>query len=63
MLDVDKVAELLLGTDLAKEKSMLFGYSDKQVKEWTTLKKYLGGNHLNLLNLAKFIEQSLRFDL
>jgi len=63
VLDVDKVAELLLDTDLAKEKSMLFGYSDKQVKEWTALKKYLSGNHLNLLNLAKFIEQSLRFDL
>ena len=63
MLDVEKVAELLLATDLAKEKSMLFGYADKQVKEWTTLKKYLSNYHLNLLNLAKFIEQSLRFDL
>jgi hypothetical protein len=54
---------LLLQTDLAQQKNMLFGYGDKRVKEWTTLKKYMEGNSLNLLSLAKFIEQSLRFDL
>jgi hypothetical protein len=54
---------MLLQTELAKDKSMLFGYADKKVKEWTTLKKYMEGNHLTLLNLGKFIEQALRFDL
>ena len=33
------------------------------MKEWATLKKYMEGNSLNLLSVAKFIEQSLRFDL
>lgn len=63
MEDVGQVVELLLKTDLAQSKSMLFGYADKRVKEWTTLKKYMEGNHLALLNLGKFIEQALRFDL
>ena len=57
------MVDLLLQTDLAQQKNILFGYSDKRVKEWTTLKKYMSSNQLNLLNLAKFIEQSLRFDL
>lgn len=42
---------------------MLFGYSNKTMKEWATLKKYMEGNCINLLSVAKFIEQSLRFDL
>jgi len=54
---------MLLQTDLAQSKTMLFGYADKRVKEWTTLQKYMQGNHLTLLNLGKFIEQALRFDL
>jgi hypothetical protein len=45
------------------EKNMLFGYSNKTMKEWATLKKYMEGNCINLLSVAKFIEQSLRFDL
>lgn len=42
---------------------MIFGYSNKTMKEWATLKKYMESNLLNLLSVAKFIEQSLRFDL
>lgn len=42
---------------------MIFGYSNKIMKEWATLKKYMESNLLNLLSVAKFIEQSLRFDL
>jgi len=61
--DVEKVVEMLLQTDLAQSKTMLFGYADKRFKEWTTLQKYMQGNHLTLLNLGKFIEQALRFDL
>jgi hypothetical protein len=61
--DLETAVELLLQTDLAQQKTLLFGYSDARVKEWTTLKKYMEGNHLKLLNLSKFIEQSLQFDL
>ena len=32
---------MILKTDLAQQKNMFFGYSDKRVKEWTTLKKYM----------------------
>lgn len=56
------VVDLLLQTDLA-QKNLLFGYSDKRVKEWTTLRKYMENNSLALLSVAKFIEQSLKFDL
>ena len=62
-IDVARTVELLLLTDIGQQKSLIFGFSDQRVKEWTTLKKYLEGNCLGLLNLAKFIEQSLRFDL
>jgi hypothetical protein len=53
-VDVQAVVELLLQTDLA-QKNLLFGYSDKRVKEWTTLKKYMDNNSLSLLSTAKFI--------
>lgn len=53
--DIEKVVDLLLQTDIAQQKSILFGYSDKKVKEWTTLLKYMQGNSLMLLSLAKFI--------
>lgn len=56
------MVDLLLQTDLA-QKNLLFGYSDKRVKEWTTLRKYMENNSLALLSVAKFIEQSLKFDL
>ena len=62
-MDVVALVDMILQTDLANQKNLLFGYSDKNVKEWTTLKKYMDGNNINLLSLAKFIEQSLRFDL
>jgi hypothetical protein len=52
----------MLSTNLA-ESNIIFGYSNKNMKEWSSLKKYMDGNLLNLLSVAKFIEQSLRFDL
>lgn len=52
----------MLHTDLA-EKNLLFGYSNPVMKEWYNLKQYMGKNLVNLLNVAKFIEQSLKFDL
>ena len=61
--DVVAIVDMILQTDLANQKNLIFGYSDKRVKEWTNLKKYMDGNQLNLLSLAKFIGQSLRFDL
>lgn len=60
--DVSQTVELLAQTPLG-EKNMIFGYANKTMKEWATLKKYMEGNSLNLLSVAKFIEQSLRFDL
>lgn len=58
-----RFVELLLKTELAKEKSMLFGYSDKRVKEWTNLQKFMAAKNVGLLSNAKFIEQTLKFDL
>jgi hypothetical protein len=60
--DIAQTVELLSQTNLG-EKNMIFGYSNKTMKEWATLKKYMESNLLNLLSVAKFIEQSLRFDL
>lgn len=60
--DVSQTVELLAQTPLG-EKNMIFGYTNKTMKEWATLKKYMESNSLNLLSVAKFIEQSLRFDL
>jgi len=42
---------------------MLFGYTDKRVKEWTNLRKFMESKNVGLLSNAKFIEQSLKFDL
>jgi hypothetical protein len=42
---------------------MLFGYSDKRVKEWTNLQKFMTAKNVGLLSNAKFIEQTLKFDL
>ena len=53
-------------TDVAKRhglKNLLFGYSDPHTKEWAALQKYMQKNNLNLLSVAKFIEQALKFDL
>ncbi len=42
---------------------MVFGYSDKRVKEWVGLKKFMDGKLIGVINTAKFISQSLGFDL
>jgi hypothetical protein len=41
--DVSQTVDLLAQTNLG-EKNMLFGYSNKTMKEWATLKKYMESN-------------------
>ena len=60
--DVCVVVERMLASGLG-EKNLLFGYSNPQMKEWAALQKYMQKNSLNLLSVAKFIEQALKFDL
>lgn len=37
----------------------MLGYSDKRVKEWVKLKKFMESKQLHIVNTAKFISQGL----
>lgn len=50
-------------TKWAENKSLVFGYGDKRVKEWVNLKKFMDNKQIAIVNTAKFIAQGLNFDL
>ena len=61
--NVNFFVEEILKTKWAEDKSLVFGYADKRVKEWVALKKFMDGKLIGVVNTAKFISQSLGFDL
>jgi hypothetical protein len=47
----------------AKEKTLMFGYADKRVKEWVALKKFMDKKNVGMISLGKFIAQVLKYEL
>lgn len=61
--DVVYVAEQLSNSRWAESRSLVFGYADKRVRDWLALRKFMEGKQVHIVNLAKFINQGLSFDL
>lgn len=54
---------MILRSKWAESKSLVFGYADKRVKDWVGLKKFMENKQVAVVNVAKFINQGLSFDL
>ena len=61
--DVCRVVDMMLRSKWAESKSLVFGYADKRVKDWVGLKKFMENKQVAVVNVAKFINQGLSFDL
>lgn len=57
------MSEKMTESKWAKERTLMFGYADKRVKEWVALKKFMDKKNVGMISLGKFIAQVLKYEL
>ena len=60
---MNHIVQEILKTKWAEDRNIVFGHSDKRVKEWVSLKKFMDNKLIGIINTGKFISQTLKFDL